>query len=162
MTSYLENFSNMKSLLDSISGHRNKLATAGNPIDIKRITKKIETEEDLLLNAVVSLSPSPGIDEILAEIMYGDLFGFIEDIRDYRSQLERFLGQGNRVDADRITRELAPLESALSRICGLEVERGKIESVLGPPDCVKVAHSSETVDGKKSLALRQVTRRFIH
>eukprot|EP01032_Pedospumella_encystans_P008903 gene8903-10521_t len=117
MARYLQDYSSLVCLSQSVVDCRVKLGNAVHPRDAIRLTKKLETEEELLLEAVAKLNCSPLIEDILDEISFGSLEVLTEEIRDYSEKLKTFTKQGNRVDAGRICRDLAPLHTALTRIC---------------------------------------------
>lgn len=133
MAEYIQEYSNLRCLWDSMADCKAKLDKAVHQRDIKRLADKLEKVEELLLGSVAGLQSSPMIELILDEISFGSLEVLTEEIRDYRKQLKAFESNGNHIDGRRINRELAPLEDAIARICKIEGQDLSVGAEL-PPD----------------------------
>jgi len=147
MAGYLQNYSSLACLLQSISDCKVKLGNAVHQRDTMRLARKLETEEELLFEAVADLNCSPLIEQILDEISFGSLEVLIEEIRDNREKLKAFTSQGNLIDAGRINRDLAPLNNAMTRICRIACED---TSSLSPSNVSSVEDKVSNVYNKQA------------
>lgn len=117
MACYLDHYNDFGSLLSTVKEFRTKLARAADPRDVQRLTRKLDEATDLLHEAVSGLPNSPYIEQVLDEICFSSLTVLVEEVRELRGKLRACETKGRMVDAGRITRELAPLEAAMGRIC---------------------------------------------